>query len=97
MLRIRSRNGRKQISAFSELCFLHLADVVLRKLVHESPVFRFLERRHYFPAEAYKLLPAALDTVKDSDKLKELSNNIARLALPDSATVIAKEVLKLIK
>ena len=44
-----------------------------------------------------KLLPAALDTVKDSDKLKELSNNIARLALPDSATVIAKEVLKLIK
>ena len=44
-----------------------------------------------------KLLLAALDTVKDSDKLKELSNNIARLALPDSATVIAKEVLKLIK
>ena len=44
-----------------------------------------------------RLLPAALDTVKDSDKLKELSNNIARLALPDSATVIAKEVLKLIK
>lgn len=44
-----------------------------------------------------RLLPAALDTVKDCDKLKELSNNIARLALPDSATVIAKEVLKLIK
>ena len=44
-----------------------------------------------------KLLPAALDTVKDSNKLKELSNNFARVALPDSATVIAKEVLKLIK
>ena len=44
-----------------------------------------------------KLLPVALATVKDSDKLKELSNNIAKLALPDSATIIAKEVLKLIK
>ena len=44
-----------------------------------------------------KLLSVALATVKDSDKLKELSNNIAKLALPDSATIIAKEVLKLIK
>lgn len=44
-----------------------------------------------------KLLPVALATVKDSGKLKELSNNIAKLALPDSATIIAKEVLKLIK
>ena len=44
-----------------------------------------------------KLLPVALATVKDSGKLKELSNNIAKLALPDSATIIAKEVLKLTK
>lgn len=44
-----------------------------------------------------RLLDVALKTVKNSGKLKELSNNIARLALPDSATVIAKEVLKLIK
>ena len=44
-----------------------------------------------------KLLSAALETVKDNEKLKVLSNNIAKLALPDSATVIAKEVLKLIK
>lgn len=44
-----------------------------------------------------KLLPVALATVKDSSKLKELSNNIAKLALPGSATIIAKEVLKLIK
>ncbi len=44
-----------------------------------------------------RLLDVALKTVKESGKLKELSNNIARLALPDSATVIAKEVLKLIK
>lgn len=43
-----------------------------------------------------KLLPTALSTVEDSNKLKELSENIAKLALPDSATIIAKEVLKLI-
>lgn len=43
-----------------------------------------------------KLLPTALSIVKNSNKLKELSENIAKLALPDSATVIAKEVLKLI-
>lgn len=49
-------------------------------------------------AEAKEKLPSvALETVKDNEKLKALSNNIAKLALPDSATVIAKEVLKLIK
>lgn len=44
-----------------------------------------------------KLLPAALETISDAEKLKSLSENIAKLALPDSATIIAKEVLKLIK
>ncbi len=42
-----------------------------------------------------KLLPTALATVTDAALLESLSRNIARLALPDSATVIAKEVLKL--
>lgn len=44
-----------------------------------------------------KLLPTALETVTNAEKLKSLSENIATLALPDSATIIAKEVLKLIK
>lgn len=44
-----------------------------------------------------KLLPTALETVTNADKLKDLSDNIAKLALPDSANIIAKEVLKLIK
>lgn len=44
-----------------------------------------------------RLLPVALDTIADSTKLQSLSTHIARLALPDAATVIAKEVLKLIK
>lgn len=42
-----------------------------------------------------KLLPAALETIANAEKLKSLSEQIAKLALPDSATMIAKEVLKL--
>jgi len=44
-----------------------------------------------------QLIPVALETVADESKLAALSENIAQLALPDSAIVIAKEVLKLIK
>ena len=42
-----------------------------------------------------KLLPVALETIANAEKLSELSENIAHLALPDSAVVIAKEVIKL--
>lgn len=42
-----------------------------------------------------KLLPVALETIANAEKLNELSENIAHLALPDSAVVIAKEVIKL--
>ena len=44
-----------------------------------------------------KLLDTALETVADDELLKQLSVNIAKLALPDSARLIAEEVLKLIK
>ena len=43
-------------------------------------------------AEVVKL---ALQTVKDDARLKELSENILKLALPDSADIIANEVVKL--
>ncbi len=47
-------------------------------------------------ADAEKeLVPLALKTVTDTDKLQNLSHHIAKLALPDSATLIAQEVLKL--
>ena len=47
-------------------------------------------------SEAAKLLlPLAIDTVKDDAKLKSLSTNILRMALPDSAEIIAKEVIKI--
>lgn len=42
-----------------------------------------------------KLITTALTQVLDQEKLHGLSKNITKLALPDSATVIAKEVIKL--
>ncbi len=41
------------------------------------------------------LLPMAVDAVKDDAKLASLSENILKLALPDSAEIIAQEVIKL--
>ena len=41
------------------------------------------------------LLRMALGTVSDSAKLQQLSDNILKLALPDSAEVIAREVIRL--
>ncbi|MBQ9186469.1 MAG: undecaprenyldiphospho-muramoylpentapeptide beta-N-acetylglucosaminyltransferase [Prevotella sp.] len=47
-------------------------------------------------AEAPKtLLPLAVETVNDDAKLKSLSENIGKMALPDSAEIIAKEVIAL--
>ena len=43
------------------------------------------------------LLQLAINTVQDVAKLKSLSENVLRLALPDSADIIAKEVIKLAK
>ena len=43
------------------------------------------------------LLKLAIDTVQDDTKLKSLSENVLKLALPDSAEIIAKEVIKLAK
>lgn len=42
-----------------------------------------------------KLISLAINTVRDSFKLELLSKNVLRMALPNSAEVIAKEVLKL--
>ncbi|MGN1263197.1 MAG: undecaprenyldiphospho-muramoylpentapeptide beta-N-acetylglucosaminyltransferase [Prevotella sp.] len=42
-----------------------------------------------------KLLQMAIDTVTKDDELGRLSENVKKLALPDSADIIAKEVLKL--
>jgi len=42
-----------------------------------------------------QLLALAVDTVNDETKLTSLKENILKLALPDSAEIIAKEVIKL--
>jgi UDP-N-acetylglucosamine--N-acetylmuramyl-(pentapeptide) pyrophosphoryl-undecaprenol N-acetylglucosamine transferase len=42
-----------------------------------------------------QLLQLALDTVNDDAKLRSLSENVLNMALPDSADIIAKEVIKL--
>ena len=44
-----------------------------------------------------KLIKQALKTVNDNKELKSLSENIKKLALPDSANIIAQEVIKLVK
>ena len=41
------------------------------------------------------LLPLAIDTAKDDAKLQSLHENILKMALPNSADIIAKEVIKL--
>ena len=44
-----------------------------------------------------QLIPLALETVADADKLQELGRNAAAMALRDSARIIAEEVVKLAK
>ena len=43
------------------------------------------------------LLQTAIETVNDDAKLKSLSEHVLKLALPDSANIIAKEVINLAK
>jgi UDP-N-acetylglucosamine--N-acetylmuramyl-(pentapeptide) pyrophosphoryl-undecaprenol N-acetylglucosamine transferase len=42
-----------------------------------------------------KLIPLAMDTVRQPELLNKLSTNIAQLAFTDSANVIAREVCAL--
>jgi UDP-N-acetylglucosamine--N-acetylmuramyl-(pentapeptide) pyrophosphoryl-undecaprenol N-acetylglucosamine transferase len=42
-----------------------------------------------------KLIPISLKTIKDDTKLNTLSENIKKLAFPNSASIIAEEVIKL--
>ena len=44
-----------------------------------------------------QLIGLAISTVKDDAKLRSLSENVLKLALPDSADIIAKEVIKIVQ
>ncbi|MBR5175592.1 MAG: undecaprenyldiphospho-muramoylpentapeptide beta-N-acetylglucosaminyltransferase [Bacteroidales bacterium] len=43
-----------------------------------------------------KMIPTALELLKDTEKIKTLEDNAGKMALPDAATKIAEEVYKLI-
>jgi len=43
-----------------------------------------------------QMLPTAISLLKDEDKQKELSDNIAKFAKPDAAKVIVNEIIKLV-
>ena len=42
-----------------------------------------------------RLIPLAIETVQNKEKLKNLSKNIKTMAYPDAAKTIAEEVYKL--
>lgn len=44
-----------------------------------------------------QLIKLAIDTVKDDDKLRLLSENVLKMALPNSAEIIASEIIKIAK
>ena len=43
-----------------------------------------------------KMIPTALELLKDTEKVKTLEDNAGKMALPDAATKIAEEVYKLV-
>ena len=59
-------------------------------------VMQYLAIRALLDAEAKeKLIPLAIETVTNRTLLDSLGQNALKMALPDSAEIIAKEVLKL--
>ena len=43
-----------------------------------------------------KMIPTALELLKDEEKIKTLEENAGKMALPDAAAKIAEEVYKLV-
>ena len=96
--------SRAGAGSISEFCLLHKAVILVPSPNvaedHQTQNALALVNKqaalYVKDAEAEKkLLPIALETVADDHQLNSLSKNIAKLALPDSATIIAKEVIKL--
>lgn len=96
--------GRAGASSISEFCLIgkpvilvpspnvaedHQTKNAMALVNHDAAI-------HVADAEAEeKLLPLALETVKDDARLTSLSKNIKEMALPNSASIIADEVIKL--
>ena len=43
-----------------------------------------------------KMIPTALELLKDQEKIKTLEENAGKMALPDAAKIIADEIYKLV-
>lgn len=96
--------SRAGAGSISEFCLLHKPVILIPSpnvaedhqtknalaLVEKQAAFYIIDKE-----ANEKLVPTAIALVKNEEQLKSLSQNIATLALPDSATIIAKEVIKL--
>ncbi len=96
--------SRAGASSISEFCLLHKAVILVPSpnvaedhqtknamvLVNKGAAIYINDKE-----VDEKLLPTAIQTVMDDKKLQELKANIAKLELPDSARIIAEEVIKL--
>lgn len=98
--------SRAGAGSISEFCLLHKAIILIPSPNvaedHQTKNAMVLVNKDAAvfvkDADAYEtLLPTAIETVKDDKKLNTLRINIAKLALPDSARIIAEEVIKLAK
>lgn len=97
--------SRAGASSISELCLLGKAVILVPSPNvaedHQTKNAMALANReaaiHIADAQAKdKLVPTALELVHNNVRLRRLEENILKLALPDSADIIAREVLKLI-
>jgi hypothetical protein len=98
--------SRAGAGTISELCLLKKPVILVPSsnvaVDHQTKNAMALANRdaaiHIADVNAKKeLMPAALDVVKDKEKLADLSANIFSMALKDSAEIIANEVLALAK
>lgn len=98
--------SRAGASSISELCLLHKPSILVPSPNvaedHQTKNAQALSSRDAAilvrDADARaQLIPLAIKTVTDTDKLSALGENAGKLAEPDSAKRIAEEVLKLIQ
>ncbi len=96
--------SRAGASSISEFCLIGMPSILVPSPNvaedHQTKNALALSTReaaiHVKDADApASLLHLAVETVNDDAKLKTLRENVLKLALPDSADIIAKEVIKL--
>ncbi len=96
--------SRAGASSISELCLLGKPSILVPSPNvaedHQTHNAMALVNRHAAmlvrDAEAMeKLIPLAVETIQDKEKLKSLGENAGKMAFKDSARIIAEEVVKL--